>query len=205
MSSQIEAVILAGGRAQRMGGNDKGLVELKGKPMIHYVIETIKPQIETLVINANRNQSDYQQFGFPVFSDEQAGFLGPLAGIVSALRQTQAKYLLTVPCDCPLLPTDLAKRMLSALEAEKADLAVASDGRREQPVIMLLKPELADSIQVFLDAGDRKIDFWYAQHNVVVVSFADQPMPFININTPEQKQQLAESLTEGISILKRSR
>lgn len=194
MSSQVEAVILAGGRARRMGGEDKGLVELKGQPMIRYAIDRLQPQVASLMINANRSQQAYQAFGFPVFCDEQEGFHGPLAGMVSALRRTKADYLLTAPCDCPLLPTDLADRMVTALEAEHADLAVASDGERHQPVVLLLKPELLDSMQAFLDAGERKIDFWYAKHKVAVVEFADQPMAFVNVNTQEQKQQLAESL-----------
>ena len=194
MSSQVEAVILAGGRARRMGGEDKGLVELKGQPMIRYAIDRLQPQISGLMINANRNQETYQAFGFPVFSDEQEGFHGPLAGMVSALKRTKADYLLTAPCDCPLLPTDLASRMVAALESQGADMAVASDGERDQPVVLLLRPQLLDSMQAFLDAGDRKIDLWYAQHKVAVVNFADQPMAFVNVNTPEQKQQLADSL-----------
>ncbi|BDM62787.1 molybdenum cofactor guanylyltransferase [Shewanella sp. NFH-SH190041] len=195
MSSQIEAVILAGGRARRMGGEDKGLVELNGRPMISYTLDRLTPQVTSMVINANRSQETYRQFGLPVFCDDQSGFLGPLAGIVSALKRTHADYLLTVPCDSPLLPTDLAARMLTALEQTSAELAVASNGEREQPVIMLLKPTLADSIQAFLDAGERKIDFWYAKHQVAVVSFADQPMAFVNVNTQEQKQQLADTLS----------
>ncbi|MGI2258549.1 molybdenum cofactor guanylyltransferase MobA [Shewanella sp. GXUN23E] len=194
MSSQVEAVILAGGRARRMGGEDKGLVELKGQPMIRYAIERLQPQVASLMINANRNLDAYEAFGFPVFSDVQEGFHGPLAGMVSALKRTQAQYLLTAPCDCPLLPTDLAERMVNALENAGADLAVATDGEREQPVVLLLKPQLLSSMQAFLDAGDRKIDLWYAQHKVATVDFADQPMAFVNVNTPEQKQQLADSL-----------
>ncbi|MCF1427098.1 MAG: molybdenum cofactor guanylyltransferase [Shewanella sp.] len=194
MSSQVEAVILAGGRARRMGGEDKGLVELKSQPMIHYAIERLQPQVAGLMINANRNQNAYAAFGFPVFGDEQEGFHGPLAGMVSALKRTKAQYLLTAPCDCPLLPTDLAARMVNALETAGADLAVATDGEREQPVVLLLKPELLNSMQAFLDAGERKIDLWYAQHKVATANFADQPMGFVNVNTPEQKQQLADSL-----------
>ncbi len=194
MSSQVEAVILAGGRARRMGGEDKGLVELKGQPMIRYAIDRLQPQTADLMINANRNQQAYEAFGFPVFCDEQEGFHGPLSGMVSALKRTKAGYLLTAPCDCPLLPTDLASRMVAELESQGADMAVASDGERHQPVVLLLKPELLDSMQAFLDAGDRKIDLWYTQHKVAVVSFADQPMAFVNVNTPEQIQQLADSL-----------
>ncbi|MCL1043362.1 molybdenum cofactor guanylyltransferase MobA [Shewanella marisflavi] len=194
MSPQIDAVILAGGMARRMGGNDKGLVELNDRPMIQHAIDRIKPQVKQILINANRNQSRYAEFGYPVLSDEDSGYLGPLAGMITALGQTQADYLMVVPCDCPLLPTDLVQRMLSAIQAEGAEMAVASDGKREQPVVLLMKPALRESMKAFLDAGERKIDFWYAKHHCVVCDFSDQPNAFVNVNTPEQKQQLSEAI-----------
>lgn len=196
MSLRIDAVILAGGQARRMGGQDKGLVELLGKPMIKHAITRIQPQVKEILINANRNQNLYAQFADCVFGDEDSGFLGPLAGMVTAMGKTQADLLLVVPCDCPCLPTDLVARMAAALEAEAADLAVASDGEYEQPVVMLLKPSLRDSMKAFLAAGERKIDFWYAKHKVAVVSFADQPNAFVNVNTPEQVEQLSKALTQ---------
>ena len=196
MSLQVNAVILAGGMARRMGGNDKGLVDLNGQPMIKHAIDRIKPQVKEILINANRNHSSYAEFGYPVVSDEDSGYLGPLAGMITAMAQTNTDYLLVVPCDCPLLPTDLVSRMLSQLESHDADLAVASDGKREQPVVMLLKPSLRDSMKAFLDGGERKIDFWYAKHNCVVTDFSDQPNAFVNVNTPEQKQQLSEAIAK---------
>mgnify|MGYP003639007532 FL=1 len=196
MAPQIDAVILAGGMARRMGGNDKGLVDLNGQAMICHTINKLSTQVDQILINANRNQTQYEQWGYTVFSDQDSGYLGPLAGMVTALKQTQADYLLVVPCDCPMLPTDLTARLLAALEQQQADLAVASDGEYEQPVVLLLKPHLAASMQAFLDAGERKIDFWYRQHKVAVESFADQPNAFVNINTPEQKQQLATQIAK---------
>lgn len=196
MSLQIDAVILAGGMARRMGGKDKGLVELNSQPMIKHAIDRIKPQVNQILINANRNQSRYAEFGYPVISDEDTGYLGPLAGMITAMGNTQADYLLVVPCDCPLLPTDLVSRMLAQVESQGAELAVASDGKREQPVVLLLKPSLRDSMKAFLDAGERKIDFWYAKHDCVVTDFSDQANAFVNVNTPEQKQQLAEAIAK---------
>ncbi|GGQ05245.1 molybdenum cofactor guanylyltransferase MobA [Shewanella litoralis] len=196
MAPQIDAVILAGGMARRMGGNDKGLVDLNGQAMICHTIDKLSNQVDRIMINANRNQTQYEQWGYTVFSDQDSGYLGPLAGMVTALKQTQAEYLLVVPCDCPMLPTDLASRLLTALTQKNADIAVASDGEREQPVVLLLKPHLAESMQAFLDAGERKIDFWYRQHQVAVESFADQPNAFVNVNTPEQKQQLAQQIAK---------
>ena len=197
MSLQIDAVILAGGMARRMGGDDKGLVELNGKAMIEHTIERIKPQVKEILINANRNQTRYAEFGFTVLSDEHTGFLGSLAGMITAMSHTQADYLLVVPCDCPLLPRDLVARLLTAIEANDAELAVASDGEREQPVVMLLKPSLRESMTAFLEAGERKIDFWYAKHRFAVAAFADQPNAFVNVNTPEQKQRLAAEINQS--------
>lgn len=198
MSLRIDAVILAGGMARRMGGNDKGLVELLDQPMIKHTLDRIKPQVKEIMINANRNQTRYADFGYPVFSDDDSGYLGPLAGMITAMGKTQADYLLVVPCDCPLLPLDLVERMLAKIQSEDAELAVASDGKREQPVILLLKPSLRDSMKAFLDGGERKIDFWYAKHHCVVAEFADQPNAFVNVNTPEQKQHLAEAIANNI-------
>ncbi|MCP3129074.1 molybdenum cofactor guanylyltransferase MobA [Shewanella sp. KJ2020] len=197
MSLRIDAVILAGGMARRMGGDDKGLVELNGKTMIEHTIDRIKPQVKEILINANRNQTRYAEFGFKVISDEHTGFLGPLAGMISAMGQTEADYLLVVPCDCPLLPLDLVPRMLAAIKTEDAEIAVASDGEYEQPVVLLLKPCLRDSMKAFLEAGERKVDFWYAKHHFVVESFADQANAFVNVNTPEQKQRLAADITKS--------
>ncbi|MGL5361066.1 MAG: molybdenum cofactor guanylyltransferase MobA [Shewanella sp.] len=197
MSLRIDAVILAGGMARRMGGDDKGLVELNGKAMIEHTIDRIKPQVKEILINANRNQTRYAEFGFKVISDEITGFLGPLAGMISALGETDADYLLVVPCDCPLLPEDLVARLLAALEAEDAELAVASDGEYEQPVVLLLKPGLQDSMKAFLEAGERKVDFWYAKHHYTVAQFTDQPNAFVNVNTPEQKLLLAAAIAHS--------
>ncbi|WP_153915116.1 molybdenum cofactor guanylyltransferase MobA [Shewanella sp. TC10] len=187
MSVQIDAVILAGGMARRMGGIDKGLVELSGKPMIVHTIERVKPQVNSIMINANRSQAEYAEFGYPVLSDLESGYLGPLAGMVTAMGQTQADLLLVVPCDSPMLPTDLCERMYASLKEADADIVVASDGEHHQPVVLLLKPHLKASMQAFLDAGDRKIFLWYEQHKYVVTSFADQPNAFVNVNTLEQK------------------
>ncbi|WP_076542084.1 molybdenum cofactor guanylyltransferase MobA [Shewanella sp. UCD-KL21] len=187
MSVQIDAVILAGGMARRMGGIDKGLVELNNKPMISHTIERVQPQVNRIIINANRSQQQYAELGFEVISDKESGYLGPLAGMVAAMEHTDAELLLVVPCDSPMLPTDLCERMYASLKAADADIAVASDGEHHQPVVMLLKPELKQSMQAFLDAGDRKIFLWYEKQKHVVTSFADQPNAFVNVNTLEQK------------------
>lgn len=197
MSQQVEAVILAGGMARRMGGDDKGLVDLLGKPMVQHVLERIAPQVKQLRINANRNQAIYGNFGYEVFADQQQGYLGPLSGMSSAMATTKADFILSVPCDCPLIPMDLVSRMLAAQQQQASDIVVATDGERDQPVVMLLKPSLLPSMLQFLDSGRRRIDAWYADHHVAKVSFADQPHAFVNINTPEDKQQLADAIARS--------
>ncbi|MFQ6372100.1 molybdenum cofactor guanylyltransferase MobA [Shewanella sp. YIC-542] len=197
MSQQIEAIILAGGLARRMGGEDKGLIDLLGQPMITHVIDRLKDQVNKIRINANKHQERYAAFGLEVFADQLEGFLGPLAGMYSGLMGCKSDLMLVVPCDCPLLPRDLAQRMQQQLLAEDADLAVATDGERDHSVVMLLKPELGQSLKRYLESGQRRVESWYADMKVAKVSFADQPNAFVNVNTHEQKQQLAAVIAKA--------
>lgn len=186
----ITGVILAGGRAERMGGQDKGLLYLAGRPLAAHALAAMRPQVEALVINANRNLDAYRSLGCPVVSDSVGEFFGPLAGMLAALEFAETPYLLTVPCDSPLIPEDYARRMLTALEREGAELGVASDGKRLQPVFALLCTEIKDSLRAYLEAGNRKIDRWFGQHRAAVADFADRPAMFRNINTPEELARL---------------
>lgn len=194
---EIEAVVLAGGLSRRMDRQDKGLITLANKPMVRYVLDRLQPQVQHIRINANQNQAQYAQFGYEVFADKLPGFMGPLTGMYSALVDTKADYVLVVPCDCPLLPKDLAARMVQQLLAEDADVAVATDGERDHSVVLLIKPELAESIRTFLDTGRRRVDMWYGDFRVTRVSFADQPEAFVNVNTPEDKQQLTDVIAQS--------
>lgn len=198
----LSALILAGGRAQRMAGCDKGLAELQGKPMICHVIERLQPQLDLIRINANRNQSTYAALGvidraseaksvpYTVISDSLSGFQGPLAGIAEGLQQCPTEWMLVVPCDTPLLPTDLVERMVQQLQQVNAEIAVAHDGQRLQPVVALIKRSLHSSLLDYLAAGDRKIDRWYVMHDYCEVCFSDQPQAFLNINSLQDKQLL---------------
>ena len=183
--SNITAVILAGGKGRRLGGQDKGLVTYQDKKLIEHVLERIKPQVGSLLINANRNQSDYKSYGFPVINDDLHDYQGPLAGFVSAMKIVD---IMTLPCDGPNLPLDLVSRMISKLTNPEA-IAVAHDGERMQPVYALIPVALINSLETFLEKGDRKIDLWYAQHETVLVDFSDQVEAFFNINTEEQRQK----------------
>lgn len=191
----IQGLILAGGRATRMQGEDKGLLELHGKPLVEYVIEQLRPQVASICISANRHIKAYQRFGLAVITDSLTGFLGPLAGIHAALQVCEKEWLLTVPVDCPFLPLDLAQRLSQAAIAEERPLAVVHDGSYLQPTFCLLHTSLADSLQQYLDQGERKTGQWLRQHKPAVADYADQPAAFININSPAELLQAGKQLT----------
>jgi len=198
----ITGLILAGGRGSRMGGVDKGLQNFNGIPLALHTLMRLGPQVETVMVNANRNLSAYESFGASVWPDASADFAGPLSGFLVGLERAETPYLLTVPCDTPHLPLDLAERLANALVREGADIAMAAapevkpDGSTEvraQPVFCLLKIELSESLVVFTHAGGRKIDAWTAQHKTVLVPFdapTDDPLAFANINTLTELQAL---------------
>lgn len=184
--SRITGVLLAGGRAQRMGGQDKGLVPVAGRPMAAWVLEALRPQVAAVIINANRNRESYAGFGHPVVADALEGYCGPLAGMASAMAAAETPYILTAPCDSPFLPGDLAARLYRALEVQQAEIAAAHDGERLQPVFALLATDLRASLEAYLAAGERKIDRWFQTRRLAVVDFSDQPRTFLNLNTPEE-------------------
>jgi molybdopterin-guanine dinucleotide biosynthesis protein A len=191
---EITAVILAGGRARRMGGQDKGLIEVSGRPMIDYVLEVLVPQVGHIVINANRNCERYASYGYPVIGDEIRGFQGPLAGIVSSMADVETPYLLTAPCDSPFLPEDLGSLLYGALMKGEAEIAVAHDGTRMQPVFALLRRDLRSSLLRFLAEDEHKIDLWFRRHKVATADFSGRLDTFLNINTPQQCAALASRL-----------
>jgi molybdenum cofactor guanylyltransferase len=183
--------ILAGGRARRMGGADKGLLELGGRPLIEWVIEALLPQVDRLVINANRNAERYAAYGFPVIADAMPDYQGPLAGLAAAMDHAAgAGSILTVPCDSPVVPPDIVARLSAALARGDAELAVAHDGERLQPVHALVPVTLRGSLAAFLAAGERKVDLWYARHRVAVADFSDCRDCFANLNRPRDLDEL---------------
>lgn len=184
--AKITGVILAGGRGTRMGGVDKGLKPLRGKPMMEWVIERFAPQVDEVLINANQNASAYAAFGYRVIADDIAGFAGPLAGLQRGLAEARHELVATVPCDSPFLPLDLIARLRSALERHGAEIAVARTGDQPHPVFCLCRKSVLDGLTGFLAGGGRKIDAWYAGLNAVEVRFDDQPAAFSNINTEEE-------------------
>ena len=187
---KITAVILAGGRAQRMGGEDKGLLPVHGKPMIEYIIDTLRPQVGQILINANRNLERYQEYGYPVVSDIMGEYFGPLVGMASGIKSAQTEYVVTVPCDSPLLPADLVSNLFNQLQMEDAELAVAHDGERMQPVFALLRCDLLPDLLQYLESGGRKIDTWYAQHRTALADFSKASNVFMNINSPKDQEAI---------------
>ena len=190
----ITGVVLAGGMARRMGGQDKGLVPFAGHPLVQWVIDALSPQVSTLVINANRNGATYAAYGYPVIADDIDGFQGPLAGFASAMVAAETSWIVTLPCDGPFPAPDLVERLCAALAEQDAEIAVASDGNRMQPVYALLPVSLAPSLQAFLASGERKIDRWYAEHRVAVADLSDRPRGFANINSAEDSKLLKREL-----------
>lgn len=190
----ITAVILAGGQGRRMGGQDKGLIEFDGRPIVELLIDQLNQQGIKIAINANRNLSTYQQYGYPVISDEMVDFQGPLAGFATAMKAVDTDYILTLPCDGPLLASDFVDSFIEAQSESHADISVADDGERLQPVYALIKTDLLASLNTFLESGDRKIDRWYAQHEYARVDFSGQKYMFANINKPEDHSTLLEAV-----------
>ncbi|MBB2929997.1 molybdenum cofactor guanylyltransferase MobA [Paraburkholderia silvatlantica] len=196
-TASITGLVLAGGRGQRMGGADKGLQMLHGKPLAAHVLARLAPQVGVLSISANRNGDAYAALGAPwragVLADTLPGFPGPLAGLLAGLRAAQTEWLLTAPCDSPWLPADLAERLTHAALSARADIVTATTTNAAgevslHPVFALVRTSLADDLAAFLCAGERKVRAWYARHTAAEVAFADE-RAFYNINS---LQELAE-------------
>lgn len=189
MNAEICGLVLAGGQGRRMGGVDKGLQPLQGRPLIQHVIDRLRPQVASVLINANQNVARYTEFGCPVVPDRVGGFAGPLAGLEAGLHATDAALIVTVPCDSPFLPPDLVTRLATARSTIDADVAVARTGSQPHPVFALVCTRVRSHLADFLARGERKIDLWYASLSVVEVAFDDEADAFANINTRAELAQ----------------
>ncbi len=189
--TRISGVILAGGLARRMQKQDKGLMPFNKKPMISYAIQAMRPVVDELLINANRNLEQYRLFNYPVISDQNSNFEGPLAGILAALNNSQADILLVMPCDSPFMTQACLQALLDERDQQAAEVAVAFDGKRIHPVFMALKTSLKDNLTDYLARGERKIDYWFESLHWVAVDFHSSPEIFSNINTLEQLSELS--------------
>jgi molybdopterin-guanine dinucleotide biosynthesis protein A len=206
-TEDITGLVLAGGRGSRMGGVDKGLQNHLGMPLALHCLLRLQLQVGSAMVNANRNLGAYESMGVPVWPDTQADFAGPLAGMLVGLEHCETPWLVTVPCDTPNFPLNLVERLAAAAQAEGADIAMAATREpaleaganaaaqgqpvvQVQPVFCLLKASLLESLQAFLDSGQRKIDRWTAQHRCAIVVF-DDSAAFFNANTVEELRRLS--------------
>jgi molybdopterin-guanine dinucleotide biosynthesis protein A len=189
----VTGIVLAGGLGRRMGGVDKGLVDFLGKPLIAHVIERLSPQVDEILINANRELDRYAALGYSVIQDDITGFAGPLAGLHKGMSVAKHPFVLTVPCDSPLLPLNLVERLMQGLIQNNADLAVAKTGAQAHPVFCLCRKTLLKNLEAYLQGGGRKIDTWYSALKVVEVPFDDNPQAFANVNTAEELLSLEKT------------
>lgn len=199
--AKITGVVLAGGRARRMGGVDKGLILFRGRPLAAYALEALASVAGRILISANRNREAYARFGYPVVADANDRFDGPLAGLLSAMRAADTPYVLTVPCDTPGVTGWMLERLPAALAAASAELCAAHDGERRHPVFLLAERGLADDLENYLAGGGRKVDTWLDRHLLALADFSGHPELFANINTPEELAELERSAppTQGMA------
>jgi molybdopterin-guanine dinucleotide biosynthesis protein A len=199
--AKITGVVLAGGRGRRMGGQDKGLIRFKGRPLVGYALEALDSVAAHILINANRNREAYARFGYPVISDRTDTYDGPLAGLLSAMRAAETPYVLTVPCDSPLVTGRLLERLCRVMAETGAELCTAHDGERLHPVFLLAERRLVDSLERYLASGQRKTDLWLGQNRLILADFSDHPELFANINTPEELAALENTETADAAAM----
>lgn len=181
---QVTGCILAGGQGRRFGGVDKGLLMLDRRALVEHTAARLGPQVDELVINANRNLERYRALGATVLSDAVADYAGPLAGCLAALRHATTTHVMIVPCDSPFIPRDLVARLLQARASRIPEIRVVRCNDRVQPVFALIETALAPSLAAYLAAGERKIDRWFAQHRLLEVEFEADAAAFMNVNSP---------------------
>jgi molybdenum cofactor guanylyltransferase len=216
---QVTGLILAGGMGRRMQGSDKGLVQLAGRVMVSWVIDALQDSVAEVIVNANRNQSEYCELGVKVVEDSIDGFQGPLAGVEAGMAAAKTPWIFTCPCDSPLQSTELLPTMWEALQQQTGSaagetgannsepmikIAMASDGERTQPVFSLLHTSLLPSLRDYLQSGERKIDRWFAMHRMMTIDCREFADSFINVNTEQEKHQLEDRLEKAGQVQNQS-
>ena len=187
---KVTGIVLAGGRARRWNGEDKGLITVAGKPMIEHVLDTLVPQCDDIIISANRNLSAYAEYGWPVVQDQLSDFPGPLAGLAAGMQVARNAWVVLTPCDTPLIGKDLVDRLWRALAVQGDKLAAAHDGQRSQPAFALVHRSLLADLQDYLADGERKIEPWFERQRRVYADFSDCPESFINVNSAADRAEL---------------
>lgn len=201
----IIGVLLAGGQSRRMGGGDKTLNQLNGKPLLAHVIERAASQVDTLILNANGDPQRFSQYCLPVIADTVEGFVGPLAGVLTGQEWArknapEAKFIVTMATDTPFFPHNLVQRFVATIASENADMAMATSGGNRHPVFGMWPVALADDLRHALtEQGVRKVLHWTDRFNLTQVEFSDQPFdPFFNVNRPEDLEQAEKLILENI-------
>lgn len=190
----VTGVVLAGGQGSRLSGADKGLLTIADRRIVELVLDQLRPQVDTVIISANRNCDVYARYGYPVVADDHHGFQGPLAGVAAAMGCITTPLMLIVPCDNPILPANLATRLMARLLDSGADAAVAHDGERLQPVHALLRTGLLSRLHAYLATGGRRVDGWYHMLHMAPVDFSGERSAFRNVNTHNDLQAATEWL-----------
>lgn len=200
--SLVGGLLLAGGQARRMGGGDKCLVELDGKPMLLHAIDRLGPQVATLAINANGDPGRFAAFELPIIADVVPGFAGPLAGVLTGMTWlsdmvSETGWLVTVATDTPFFPRDLVAELLAAALDDQAQVAFAASDGRTHPVFGLWHLSLREALaRALMEEDERKIDRFAARHRVRTVTFQSGSFdPFFNVNRPQD-------VTEATRLLK---
>ena len=188
----VTGVILAGGKASRMGGQDKGLLELKGKPLWQHVAHALRPQVDKLIVSANRNLEVYRASGLPVIQDCIADYPGPLAGMLSVMQQSDSDWFLFSPCDTPFIPDNLAERLSS--ESEGYPALWVHDGERDHPTIALIHRKIVPELQHYIDQGERRVMVFLKSLGGRSVDFSESQQAFSNVNTPEDLARWEEKV-----------
>jgi molybdopterin-guanine dinucleotide biosynthesis protein A len=204
-SDDVVGVQLAGGLSRRMGGGDKTLRLLAGRPILDHILERVRPQVGTLVLNANGDTSRFAAYKLPVIPDVVPDFAGPLAGVLTGMdwaaeNVPDARWVATFATDAPFQPTDLVERLRAAVEAEGADMACASSAHREHPVFGLWPVRLRDELRrAMLEEQVRKVDVWTARYRLAVADFDTNPVdPFFNTNRPEDLDDAERLIGVGL-------
>jgi molybdopterin-guanine dinucleotide biosynthesis protein A len=204
MAAEAAGLLLAGGLARRMGGGDKGLKPLGGRPILAHILERVRPQLGPMAINANGDPARFAEFGLPVVPDALAGNPGPLAGVLTGMEWARAHapqcaYVVTVPTDAPFLPRDLVPRLFEAMETAGADMACAASGGRTHPVVGLWPVALAEDLRRAMTVEEiRKVDRWTGRHRLATAAFETDPAdPFFNVNSPDDLAEAEALLARG--------
>ncbi|MEM0655664.1 molybdenum cofactor guanylyltransferase MobA [Klebsiella huaxiensis] len=184
----ITGVVLAGGRATRMGGIDKGLQQLNGKALWRHVADSLEPQVTNLVISANRNLDSWQGSGYPIITDSLNDFPGPLAGMLSVMQQIESEWFLFCPCDTPFIPSFLAERLIQ--QKKSSPVVWVHDGERDHPAIALVNQEVIAELEIYLAGGERRVMVFMRKIGGHSVDFSDVKSAFINVNTLNDLQSM---------------